>query len=582
MICYTNGMKNYVVAKNPPENIAKELAAYPEIIQALLFNRGVISKKEADEFLNPDYERDVKDPFNILNMDKAATRILDAIRSSERIVVYGDYDCDGIPGSVVLHDLFNKIGNVNFTNYIPHRHKEGYGLNKDAIDKFSKDGSSLIITVDCGITDVEEVAHANSLNIDVIITDHHLPQEILPPAFAIVNSKQNEDTYHDDMLCGAAVAFKLSVAILNKGKFEHINKGWEKWLLDMVGVSTVADMVPLRKENRALAYFGLKVLSKSSRPGLLKLFRNSGISQKNISEDDIGFTIAPRLNSASRLGEPFDAFRLLSTKDEVEAGEIAKDLQKLNDERKKIVVSIKREIKKNLDKRELRAVVVIGNPKWKIGVVGLAASYIVEEFGKVAFVWGRDGESPMIKGSCRSNGSVNLVELMTAVPERVFENAGGHEFSGGFSIRHDKIHHLEDHLNTAYLKLDKKDISQEESIIDANLRIDDVTYSTLEKVSKCSPFGVSNPKPVFLLSNIEIDSARVFGKDKNHTEVFFKNLKGDKIKAISFFKQLDSFGSVKLEAGKSVDLIASLEDSYFGGRRELRLHVVDILPSGSV
>ena len=213
------------------------------------------------------------------------------------------------------------------------------------MEQFAKDGVTLLITVDCGITDVEEVARAQSLGIDVIVTDHHLPQEILPAAYAILNSKQEGDTYPDNMLCGAGVAWKLVTALLRKGSFD-VPKGWEKWLLDMAGLSTIADMVPLKNENRVLAHYGLKVLRKSKRPGLLKLLRKMSIEQNHLTEDDIGFMIAPRINATSRMDIPMKAFHLLSTEDEVLAGELSDHLHKINDERKWTVANIMKEIKR--------------------------------------------------------------------------------------------------------------------------------------------------------------------------------------------------------------------------------------------
>jgi single-stranded-DNA-specific exonuclease len=330
-------MSKYSTADTPLEDIKENLKVYSELTQTLLFNRNITSEEEAEIFLNPDYERDIYDPFLIMGMERAVERILSAIENEEKIVIYGDYDCDGIPGSVVLHDFFKKIGYKDFENYIPHRHEEGYGFHAHAVEEFAKEGVGLVITVDCGITDVDAVKRADELGIDVIITDHHLPQETLPPAFVILNSKQKEDTYPDDMLCGAGVAWKLVQALLARGRKEKIfdvSDGWEKWLLDMAGLSTIADMVPLLKENRALAHFGLKVLRKSPRPGLQKLLRKAKVAQVHLTEDDVGFMIAPRINAASRMDVPMEAFRLLSTDDEIVAGELSEHLHNINNERK--------------------------------------------------------------------------------------------------------------------------------------------------------------------------------------------------------------------------------------------------------
>lgn len=299
-------MKKYSIKGPIPTKVKDSLSAYPKLMQELLFYRGIETVSAADEFLNPDYEKHIHDPFLIKDMDKAVKRILLAIKNNEKIVIYSDYDCDGIPGGVILHDFFKKIKYKNVSNYIPHRNDEGYSLNIGAIKEFSKEGAKLIITVDCGITDVKEVDVANNLGIDVIITDHHLVPKILPKAYAILNSKQEDDTYPYDMLCGAGVAFKLVQGLLAKGDF-GITPGWEKWLLDMAGLSTIADMVPLTGENRVIAYFGLKVFRKSPRPGVQELCRKAKVRLHNVTEDDIGFMVAPRINAASRMGKPMEA-----------------------------------------------------------------------------------------------------------------------------------------------------------------------------------------------------------------------------------------------------------------------------------
>ena len=341
-------MEAYKIAEIVSSHAESELCGYDALTKKLLHNRGIDTREKALKFLNPDYARDIYDPFLILNMGKAVDRILSAIGKEEKIIIYGDYDCDGISGSVVLHDFFKKIGYKNFSNYIPHRNKEGYGLNIPAIESFARDGVTVMITVDLAITDINEIAHAQSNNIDVIVTDHHLPrvvlgkaglpQEILPNAYTIINSKQKGDTYPDKMLCGAGVAFKLVQALVKRNGVKWgIKEGWEKWLLDMAGLSTIADMVPLQNENRALAHYGLKVLRKSPRPGVQNLLRKMKINQENLNEEDISFMFAPRINAASRIGIPFEAFRLLSTKDEQEASELAEHLHKLNDNRKEMI-----------------------------------------------------------------------------------------------------------------------------------------------------------------------------------------------------------------------------------------------------
>lgn len=557
------------------------------LTKTLLGRRGITDPALQERFLFPDYARDTYDPFLILNMERAVERILRALKENERIVVYGDYDCDGIPGSVVLHDLFTKIRCKNFVNYIPHRHLEGYGLNSDAISQFAREGTALIITVDCGITDVEEVALAQELGIDVIVTDHHLPpfdqaqgkQGVLPPAYAVINSKQAGDNYPDPMLCGAGVAFKLAQAILARGNFPDIGDGWEKWLLDMAGLSTIADMVPLRNENRVFAYYGLKVLRKSSRPGLQALLRDAGVDQRYLTEEDVGFTIGPRINAASRMDVPLRAFELLSTQDPSVGGERAKHLAGLNGERKLEVARMMKEAKKVLRERELRPVIVLGNPGWRVGVVGIVANQLAEEHDRPVFVWGREGGkvgATEVKGSCRSDGRVNMVDLMTAVPDGVFTNKGGHEFSGGFSVSYEHIHRLEDALVEAHGKIAKKEKSKEGAAIDAELSLDEINEETFHAIDLLAPFGEGNHKPKFLFRNVPITLVSQFGKEKNHLKLTFRKSSGDRVEAIGFFLAPTDFPGVDLKSGGTIDLVATFEKSYFRSRPELRLRIVDI------
>jgi len=463
-------MEKYEIGGEIPENINKNLQKYPNLVKKLLFNRGIKNQKEAEKFLNPDYEKDVHDPFLLKNMDKAVSRILRAIKAKEKIIIYSDYDADGIPGAVILHDFFTKIEYQNFENYIPHRDEEGFGLNLKAIKKFKKDKIKLIITIDCGIADSKEVAEAERLGMDVIITDHHLPNGALPKAFAIINPNQKGDEYPCKLICGSAVIFKVVVALIKKGDFE-IKEGWEKWLLDMVGIATIADMVSLTEENRALATYGLQVLKKSPRPGLKRLLRRASIKQEAITEDDIGFVLAPRINSASRMGVPIIAFNLLSTMDDKEALDGAGHLNKLNDERKGLAASMVKEAKRKLlNKNKIPEVIVMGNPKWKPGLLGLVANNIAEEYGKPTFFWGR-GAGENIKGSCRSNQVTDIFALMNAVPKNFFTHVGGHKFSGGFALSDENVHTLEEELLKAFKKIKDKTSEKEKVFIDSELSL---------------------------------------------------------------------------------------------------------------
>ena len=554
---------------------------YGELLRTLLESRGIIDPAQAEIFLNPDYERDFHDPFLMKDMEKACVRIFEAIEAKEKIIIYADYDCDGIPGAVILNDLLKLVGCKNYEVYIPQRNSEGYGLNLDAIKQFAKSGVKLLITVDLGITAVAEVAQAEVEGIDVIITDHHLPRLAqtgqvpfdLPRAYAILNPKV--DSYPEKMLCGAGVVFKLVRGFIKKyGEYYKVGTGKEKWMLDMAGLATLSDMVPLTGENRAITHFGMKVLKKSPRPGLQKLLAKMNIDQRYLSPDDIGFMVTPRLNAASRMDDPMRAYELLATNDEVEAGILATHLSKINDERKTIVTSIMREVHKKLENYEHKEVMVIGNPKWRVGVLGLVAGKISDEHDKPVFVWGKD-ENDCIKGSCRSDGSVSIVELMTETRES-FIDFGGHELAGGFTVHGEKIHFLEEALSASFHKV--KRIKEEDlSTHDIKTDLSIVNMKNWKEIEKVAPFGFGNPKPVFLFENVKIEKIKKFGKNGSgeHLEITFSDAKG-KAKAISFFSGVDSFKNT-LSEGLAVNLLATFDLSRFRGKTELRLRIVDII-----
>ncbi|MFA7252815.1 MAG: single-stranded-DNA-specific exonuclease RecJ [Candidatus Paceibacterota bacterium] len=554
---------------------------YPEFLRVLLEKRGITDESEIEKFLNPDYDRDVLDPFLLKDMDRAVERILLAVEKKEKTVIYSDYDADGIPGAVVLHDLFIKIGYENFTNYIPHRHNEGFGLNHEAVKEFAKQKVDLIITIDCGIADTAEAEAIKKAGIDLIITDHHLPPEKLPKAFAIIDPKREDCDYPFKNLCGCGVIYKVVQAILLKKDF-GLKKGAEKWFLDMVGIATLSDMVPLIGENRALATYGLKVLRKSPRIGLMKLLRLLKVDQNLITEDDIGFTISPRINAASRMGNPEDAFNLFSTQDEAQADIFARHLDKINSERKGVVAAMAKEIKKIIEKRladgeEKKKVLVIGNPDWKPSLLGLVANSLKDDHGCPVFLWGRDGGN-ILKGSCRSDGSVDLVALMREVETGILGEFGGHSMSGGFAVIQEKVHLLEEKLNEAYKRLTKDGNFQAEiQNEDMKINLDQVSSENYRLIERMSPFGVGNPKPLFLFEKIKIENVKMFGKENNHLELIFQNSRGRNIKAIGFFMKTDTFGR-ELKNGDHIELLANFEKSTFRGFDELRLRIVDIVP----
>jgi single-stranded-DNA-specific exonuclease len=567
-------MSAYQLAEPLSTAIADALSAYPPLIQQLLANRGITTAAAAEVWLNPPYEEALNDPHLLAGMAAAVTRITRAIQDNESVVIFADYDCDGIPGAVVLHDFFTEVGHSNFSVYIPHRHFEGFGFNETAAKQLATAGAKLIITIDCGTNDVAAVAAAAAAGADVIITDHHQATGPLPDAVAVVNPMLS-DSYPFPHLCGAGVIFKVVQALLQEEEFAVL-PGKEKWWLDMVGLATVADMVALTDENRTLAHYGLTVLRKSRRPGLRALLKAQRASQYHLTEDDIGFTIGPRINAASRMGEPLRAFKLLTAQTDAEAVDHLQHLEQLNNERKGAVAAMTRSAHKKLQQLEaIPPVVVIGDPDWRPSLVGLVANKLAEEHGTPAFVWGRDGNG-VIKGSCRTGSEVSVLALMQAAPDAFLE-FGGHHASGGFSVAPDAIHTLAARLVAAHGALDTSVASTPPLQIDAVLQSNDLSTSLLRDMLALGPFGVGNPKPLLRLSDVVPQSVATFGKTKEHTKLMVPTQAGA-MEAVSFFTTPERFSHVPTTEA-SCDVLVQPEFSFFMGRGQYRLRLVDVLPT---
>src|SRR3989344_1646983 len=559
-----------------------------ELVRTVLAKRGLIDANDIKAFLNPDYESHTHSPNLLEGMDRAVARVLSAVNRGERIAVYADFDCDGIPGAAVLSDFFAKIEYGNVEIYIPHRDREGYGFHQEAIKELAERGVTLIITVDVGTAAIDAVRDAKKLGVDVIVTDHHeLSADPVrgdasngAGAVAVLNPKIGKYPFRD--LCGAAVAFKLVQALLAEGRkhsaphFHGIPVGWEKWLLDLVGIATIADMVPLHGENRVLAHFGLAVLRKSPRPGIQALCNRLRLRQSEITEDDIGFSFAPRINAASRMDNPDLALHLLTTRDPNEAEKLAANLDQLNTSRKGIVGGVVRAAKKRVKERFSAGekVVVLGDTDWKPALLGLAANSIVEERGGVVCLWGRDAKGNL-KGSCRSDGSISVVELFANSGDSLLE-FGGHNAAGGFSVSHERVHTLQEDLMLAAKDLWKKaDVTVKVSASDARASLSEVTPLLFKEVSCLAPFGMGNLKPVFLVTGSTVSAVRTFGRTKNHVEVLLSCARtGVTARAFDFFKTAESFTHAP-QAGNNVNILATIErDSYRCG---LALRIVDIV-----
>ncbi|MBP9668724.1 MAG: single-stranded-DNA-specific exonuclease RecJ [Candidatus Pacebacteria bacterium] len=550
----------------------------PDFLTKLLNERGFVSDVEKDVFLSPDFNRGTHSTFLLADVRRAAERILMAHTHHESIAIYADFDADGIPGAVVLHDLFKKLG-ITPLVHIPHRHNEGYGLHPAAVDTLHAQGVTLIISVDVGISGHAGALRAKERGIDLIITDHHeLPAE-LPVACAIVHPRlicaETKEPYPFPHLCGAAVAFKLVQAVLAVGREqEHasciaIPEGWEKWLLDMVGIATLSDMVPLVGENRVLAHYGLTVLRKSPRKGLRALCKKNRIDQSTITEEDIGFTITPRINAASRMDEPELAFRLLATADADEADMLAATLEKLNTKRKGAVASVVKIARAKVQERHPHDfVAVVGDPSWKPSLLGLAANSLLEGRAGVVCLWGRDGTG-VLKGSCRSDGSVHVTEMFAAAGVAL-EESGGHACAGGFSVSHDAVHTLHTHFSRVARTIPAAPVMAAAHAIHPK----ELTYTLYESLRVLAPFGVGNEKPQLELPDVLIEEVRIFGKEGNHTEILVSK-DGYRIRAFQFFKTPDEFTRPPA-VGEYCTLIGSVERDQFKGFRKVALRTVDV------
>jgi single-stranded-DNA-specific exonuclease len=476
-----------------------------------------------------------------------------------------------------MHDYLTQLGHDRFRTYIPHRHDEGYGLNGAAVQSFIDSGYDILLTIDCGTADGECVEQARAAGMDVIICDHHEVNGHEPDAI-LLNPKHPDDMYPFNELCGAGVAYKLIQALqqqlhtLDEPPVHVPPVGWEKWLLDMVGMATLSDMVPLHGENRVLARYGLQVLRMTRRRGLLTLLADLKLKRHQLTEDDIGFMIAPRINAASRMDTPEDALSLLVTREDESARAIATHLHKINDERKGRVAAIVKEIRKRMKQQDTSNVLVMGNPEWKPSLLGLAAQTLMKECNKPVFLWGRESGTS-IKGSCRSQGDVDVVALMKEA-EAAFVEYGGHAYSGGFTVADDAVHELNTTLNEAFSRVQTE--NQEDVLyLDGTLTLDDVHPAMWRDIAKLAPFGEGNPKPTFLFEQVTPQYMRQFGRDKNHLELTFYNERGNPVKAIAFFASGDSF-TRQVACEQPIDLIATMEKSFFGGRTEHRLRIIDI------
>lgn len=542
--------------------------AHSDLLSDLLDARGV-PLEEHELFLNPDFLRDSHDPGVLPDMDKAVARIWAAKDSGEKVAVWSDYDADGLPAGVMLTQFLRDIG-VDVVHHIPHRNNEGFGLNEKGIEDLAGQGVTLMITADCGTTDTEQISVAASKGIETIVTDHHIVPDPIPTApFALINPHRPDSEYPFRELCGAGVAWKLVQGVLQRHRPKNYEMGQEKWFLDLVGIATLSDMVPLVGENRMLAHYGLIVMRRARRPGLHALLKLMKIKPSTLTEDDVGFMISPRINAASRMGNPHTAARLLAAREGDDAGALAKELQALNDERKGVVAATVKEANKRLSEMTPSPLIVLGSPSWRPGILGLVASALVEAHGKPVFLWGREG-GETLKGSCRSDGAVNIVECMRGAAD-VFDDYGGHHGAGGFSLAEEHAHELHRKLEQAYESLRVNVPEAVEIVIDREVELAELSHA-LRVVQQLAPFGVAHAKPLFVVPGVQVANIKTFGKTQNHLGL---TLVKDTARAegVAFFSTAESFQK-PIEQGSKLDIIGHIELDWRGSPR---IRVVDVL-----
>jgi len=540
------------------------------------------------DFLAPVYDH-ISDPYLLDDMEKAVGRILKSFNKKEKILIYADYDADGIPGAVLLSEFFHEIGYGEYVDvYIPHRHSEGYGFHAHVLEYAQEKDIGLIITIDVGSTEVATVKLFQDANIDVIITDHHEIPEQMPGAFALVNPKRGN--YPDPMICGAAVAWQLVRALLTKMREfesslpEYITipvEGWEKWQLDLVGIATLSDMVPLHKENRIFAWYGMYVLSKTRRKSLQMLSAALRLPLVHMTPKDVVFSITPLINAASRMDHPMQAFTLLSSKDPVVIQTQIKHLQSINRKRKTVVAQIMKHVHSMMsDREETSSVIVVGDRSWNLGVVGLIASKITEFYNAHAFVWGEHDKNTL-KGSCRSSTDDISVYAMMKEASDAFIHYGGHDAAGGFALDPRNVHDLEKKLNAAYqiqkttLEKTSDTTKEKKKAVDLMPRINDLMPSFFQKLSVLGPHGAAHPDPRVAIHG-EVSGISTFGKENQHLTIIVRDEMGNTIKGIKFYTDINDF-SVKPESGRPMYMIGALEVSRFAGRLEYRMMIEDFV-----
>ena len=564
------------------EELSKGLGVAP-LISQLLINRGIKRLQEGRFFLFGTL-RDLPDPFLLPDMDKAVKRILKGLERDEHILIYGDYDVDGVTAISLLILFFKSLGK-KVSYYIPYRLKEGYGLNVDAIKAIKEKGVTLIITVDCAVSSCREIEYANSLGIDVIVTDHHEPLvndsggEDLPPAYAVISPKRDDCEYPFPDLAGVGIALKLAQAIEQRAIHSSPQSTVDYGLstvnryLDLVALGTVADVAPLTGENRILVKEGLRLFMGSVRVGVSSLLEVSGLSGRPITTGNIGFMLAPRINAAGRLGRADMAVRLLTTEDKEEAERLARYLDTQNRERQDIEEEILKEAKGKIEEEDLseRKFILLSSPDWHQGVIGVVASKIAEEFYRPTVLISM-GNNGMGKGSARSIPGLNIYKALTRCAS-LLDRFGGHKYAAGLTILKERIKGFQEKMEEVIAQEIDPDGFVPKLRIDAVVNLSEMTVLLAEQLNLLSPFGVGNPEPTLLLRDMKATYPRVVGK--NHLKMtVFPPSGGRGVEAVGFHMG-EVLSDIMGNEG-TLDMAFFPQINDWGGKANLQLRLKDI------
>lgn len=564
-----NHSKRWIIPPQLTPQANAELATHPPVLRQILFNRGIASREAANSFLRAEITFD-SNPFLMKDMEKALTRIQQALASGEQIAIYGDYDVDGVTATALLVQGLRALGG-KVREYIPNRFEEGYGLNNEALEALLSEGVSLVISVDCGIRSPVEAEHAKAIGLDLIITDHHEPSGDIPKALAVINPKQEGDAYPEKYLAGVGIAYKIVEALYTTIKPVNFELSS---LLDLVALGTVADLAPLTGENRHLVRGGLRQMRQSARQGLLSLAAVSDISLQKVTAINIGFALGPRLNASGRLDTAIDSYRLLTTTNLFEAGQLAQQLNVQNGQRQQMTRKIQAEaealaLAEDPDPLILFAV----QEDFNAGVVGLAAARLTESYYRPAIVGHSDPEKGETRCSCRSIPEFHITQALDQCANLLVRH-GGHAAAAGFTVRNENLPALKTKLKEiAAQELDGKDL-RHTLLADAEAPLSDMNADLLRYLDYLEPTGYGNPGAVFVSRNARVVSHRAVGADAKHLKLTVSDGK------VTFDAIAFRLGDWAGKLPERIDLMYTLETNEYNGRTTLQLNVKDVKPSG--